>query len=320
MRTIYIGGGTPTLLSEENLLSLFDALKKDFDVMPDAEVTVEANPGTVTKEKIKALYHAGVNRISLGAQTFNNNLLRKLGRIHLEHEIKEAYDLIRETGFKNINLDLIFALPGESLNDWEETLKKALALKPEHISTYNLQVEEGTPLYIEKIEGDLIMPDEEEELKMYKTAISLLTENGYRHYEISNFAKQGFECEHNKAYWTLKDYLGLGVGAHSFINGIRTENTIDLEKYLSKDCTETKKGHRNTKKETMQEMIFLGLRLIKGFNLSDFTGKFGISFRELYKKEIEELTGDGLLEINGKSVKLTEKGLFLANEAFKTFL
>jgi len=318
--TIYVGGGTPTLLSEDQISSLFEAIRKDFDVLPGSEITSEANPGTVTKEKLRALMNCGANRISLGAQTFNNDLLKKLGRIHLEHEITEAFGLIREAGFKNVNLDLIFALPGGSLKDWQGSLVKTVKLNPEHISTYNLQIEEGTPLYIEKLEGALLLPGEEDELKMYQIAIAFLNENGYRQYEISNFAREGFECAHNTAYWTMKEYIGIGAGAHSFINNTRTENTPFIEKYLSGDFSSIKTEHVNTKKESMQEMIFLGLRMMKGFNLNDFTGRFGIGFREIYKKEIEELTNDHLIEMAGKNVRLTEKGLFLANEVFKKFL
>ncbi|MFH1710111.1 MAG: radical SAM family heme chaperone HemW [bacterium] len=320
IRTIYVGGGTPTLLPDELISSLFGSIQRDFDVSSGAEVTFEANPGTVTKEKLKTLIDSGVNRISLGAQIFNDPLLKKLGRIHLEHEIVEAYELIREAGFKNVNLDLMFALPGGSINDWQDSLVKAVKLNPEHISTYNLQIEEGTPFYNEKLEGALLLPEEEDELKMYKIAIAFLKENGYKQYEISNFAREGFECAHNIVYWTMKDYIGIGAGAHSFINNTRVENSPYLEKYLSKDFSSIKTEHVNTKKESMQEMLFLSLRLIKGFHLNDFTRRFGIGFREIYKKELAELTDDGLLEMAGKNVRLTEKGLFLANEVFKKFL
>jgi oxygen-independent coproporphyrinogen-3 oxidase len=320
IKTVFVGGGTPTLLSEADILNLFDTLRSDFSILPDAEITFEANPGTVTKEKLKALTSCGVNRISLGAQTFNNNLLKKLGRIHLEHEIIEAYVMIREAGFRNINIDLIFALPGESIKDWYETIKKAVDLKPEHISTYNLQVEEGTPLYLDKMEGSLNLPDEDSELKMFRASLTYLAVNGYRHYEISNFARSGFECRHNITYWTLEDYIGIGLGAHSYINGIRIENTVDMDKYLSKIFKEIKSEHVNTNKENMSEMIFLGLRLIEGLDLKNFAGRFGVSFRELYSKELDELISDKLLEITDKNARLTKKGLFLANEVFKIFL
>ena len=320
VRTIFIGGGTPTLLSDEQLSSLFTSIKNDFDVENKAEITIEANPGTVTKEKLNSLIIAGVNRLSLGAQTFNNSLLKKIGRIHNEHEINDAFNMARDAGFRNINLDLIFALPGENMKDWQESLAKAVKLKPEHISTYNLQIEEDTPLHKEKLESGLNLPDEDMELEMYKYAIKYLKDNGYSQYEISNFAKPGFECEHNKTYWTLKEYIGVGAGAHSFINNSRIGNTLYLDKYLTRDMKVIKTEHANTKKENMQEMVFLGLRLIKGFNLEDFTNKFGISMREIYRKELAELTEDGLIEINGKNIKLTENGLFLANEVFKKFL
>jgi oxygen-independent coproporphyrinogen-3 oxidase len=320
VRTIFVGGGTPTLLPEENIAALFEAVRKDFDVPPDAEISVEANPGTVTKEKMKALVGSGVNRISLGAQIFNDPILKKLGRIHLEHEITEAYELIRSAGIRNVNLDLMFALPEENLNDWQDSLAKAVKLKPEHISTYNLQVEEGTPFHAEKLEGNLRLPEEEDELKMYKLAIAFLKEHGYEHYEISNFARKGSECAHNIIYWTMQDYIGVGAGAHSFINNVRIENTPYLEKYLSKDLAAVKTEHANTKKESMQEMIFLGLRLLKGIHLNDFTNRFGIGMREIYKKELAELIDEKLLEMNGKYVRLTERGLFLANEVFRRFL
>ena len=318
--TLYIGGGTPTLLSKENIVTLFDIINKDFEVIPGCEATVEANPGTVTREKLAVLKGHGVNRISLGAQTFNNGLLKRLGRIHMEHEINDAFEMIKEAGIRNINLDLIFALPGENLKDWERSLDKAVRLGPEHISAYNLQVEEGTPLYADKVDGMLTLPEEGTELKMYRRAIDVLRDKGYEHYEISSFAKRGHECEHNIAYWTMKNYIGLGAGAHSFIDGVRTENSPELDRYLSGNIKEIKKDRKNTKKESMQEFIFLGLRLMRGFNLNDFTRNYGISFREIYRKELSELVGDGLLTIDGKNVRLTEKGLPIANEVFKAFL
>ncbi len=320
VRTLYMGGGTPTLLSDEQLSNLFTTIKNDFEIENEAEMTIEANPGTVTREKLGILIGTGVNRLSLGAQTFNNSFLKKIGRIHNEHEINDAFNMAREAGFKNINIDLIFALPGESLKDWQRSLEKAVKLKPEHISTYNLQLEEGTPLHAEKLKGGQNLPDEETELEMYKYAIKYLGDNGYTHYEISNFAKPGFECKHNKIYWTLQNYIGVGAGAHSFIDNVRTANAPSLEKYLTKDMAAIKAEHHNTKKESMQEMIFLGLRLIKGFDLGDFTNRFGISMREIYKKELAELIDEGLIELNGKNIRLTENGLFLANEVFKRFL
>lgn len=320
VRTIYVGGGTPTLLADEQLSTLFTTIKNDFDIENGAEITIEANPGTITREKLKTLINAGVNRLSLGAQTFNNSHLKKIGRIHNDREIIDAFNMAREAGFENINLDLIFALPGESMKDWQESLAKAIKLNPEHISTYNLQLEEGTPLHAEKLKGGLKLPDEGTELEMYKYAIKYLEDNGYSHYEISNFAKPGRECRHNLIYWTMQNYIGAGAGAHSFIDNARTANSPSLEKYLTKDMAAIKTEHRNTKKESMQEMIFLGLRLIQGFNIGDFTNRFGISMREIYKKELAELIDEGLIELNGKNIRLTENGLFLANEVFKRFL
>ncbi len=318
--TVFVGGGTPTLLSAESLSELFGILRRSFEIVDAAEISVEANPGTVTREKLKVLKGIGVNRISLGAQSFSNEILRKLGRIHLSHETIEAFELIREAGFGNVNLDLIFAVPGQSALDWRDTLARALALKPEHVSAYNLQIEEGTPFHAEKLEGLLKLPDEEKELEMYKLAIDELKSKGYRHYEISNFAKPGYECRHNITYWTLRDYIGIGCGAHSYVGGTRFENSANLDEYLKMDFEKSRKLHRNSKNEDMQEFIFLGLRMLDGFDLTAFTERFGKSFRELYRKEIADLKDAGLMEISGKRARLTEKGLYLGNEVFKAFL
>jgi oxygen-independent coproporphyrinogen III oxidase len=318
--TIFIGGGTPTLLSDELMSSLFETIKNDFDVDEKAEISVEANPGTINGAKMINLASLGVNRVSLGAQSFNDKLLKKLGRIHQAYEIVSAVEAVRAAGINNINLDLIFGLPDETLKDWENTLNKAIDLEPQHIAAYNLTIEEGTPFFTEKNKGSLHLPNEDMELDMFKLAIDKLAKNGYAHYEISNFAKPGFECEHNKTYWTMKNYIGLGAGAHSFINGERIENLPSIDDYIKNEPSAIKKSHKNTKKETMQEMIFLGLRLMEGFNLNDFTNRFGIGFRELYKQEIQDLTGDKMIEFKGKNVVLTQKGLYLANEVFRKFL
>ena len=317
--TVFIGGGTPTLLEPDRIEKAFKTLRSNFDFQSGAEITVEANPGTITRDKLKALRENGVNRISLGVQSLDDEMLKKLGRIHRSFEVISSVEMIREAGFRNLGLDLIFAIPGQSQKDWIRTLEGAVKLKPEHISTYNLQIEEGTPFHTEMTEGALRPQSEEAELDMYRTAISKLKEAGYSHYEISNFAKPGMESRHNIVYWKMGDYIGLGCGAHSYLNGTRIENSSDLSSYI-KDPVGSKHEHRNTKKENMQEFVFLGLRMMDGFDLEEFTGRFGISFREIYRRELEDLQNDGLLKVAGKKVRLTEKGLYIANEVFKAFL
>jgi oxygen-independent coproporphyrinogen III oxidase len=320
VKTVFIGGGTPTFLPDEHLRTLMNMIDTNFTLDDDIEFTVEANPGTVTRPKLRLLKALGVNRISLGVQSFDNKHLKGLGRIHLKHHVYDTFELLREVGFKNINLDLMFALPKQTLKEWEYTLDEAIKLGPEHISAYDLIFEEGTPYHDMISKGKIAKLPEELELDMFKLAISKLKAAGYGHYEISNFAKPGYECRHNITYWTLKDYLGIGLAAHSMISGTRIENTKDLSTYLSADMNKIRTLHKNTRKESMQEMIFLGLRLIGGMSLQDFTNTFGISMRELYRKEIEEQMRDGMLEIKGKFIKLTEKGLYLANEVFEKFI
>ncbi|MFC1560285.1 radical SAM family heme chaperone HemW, partial [Candidatus Margulisiibacteriota bacterium] len=318
--TIYLGGGTPTLMDTEATQKLFDVIYSDFNVVKDAEISIESNPKTADKGKLKNLINCGVNRLSIGAQSFDNRILKKLGRIHLNHDITEIFELAREVGFRNINLDLMFAIPSQGMKDWMSSLESAISLKPEHISTYNLQIEEGTPFYEELQEGTIKPPEEELEYNMYKDCITLLLSKGYRQYEISNFAKKGFECKHNITYWTMQDYIGVGAGAHSFIQGIRSNNTPDLDKYLTKKFDEIKSDHKLSAKENMAEMVFLGLRMLEGLPLRRFLNKFKFNLLNVYSKEIEELKKEGLVTVDSKAIKLTLKGLFLANEVFKKFL
>lgn len=318
--TVYFGGGTPTLLDNESIEDILRSIHGDFDVEQDAEISFEANPKTADKDKLKTLKRCGVNRLSIGAQSFENRILKKLGRIHLKHDIEEVFGAARDAGFRNINLDLMFAIPSQGMQDWMNSLESAINLKPEHISTYNLQIEEGTPFHTEMQEGTLRPFDEELEYNMYKDCITHLLSKGYRQYEISNFAKKGYECRHNITYWTMNDYIGLGAGAHSFIQGIRSENTPDLDKYLTKKFNEIRTDHKLTSKETMSEMVFLGLRMIEGLPLKRFMTKFKFGLLNVYNKEIDELKKGGLVTVDSKAIKLTLKGLFLANEVFKKFI
>jgi oxygen-independent coproporphyrinogen-3 oxidase len=320
IETVFIGGGTPTLLDEKAFSEIFSMIRRDYDTSKLSEVTVEANPGTVTKEKLEHLIKLGANRISIGAQSFRDNLLKGLGRIHNSIEITEAFHMARDAGFKNINLDLMFNLPGEKDGDWLYSLNEAIKLRPEHISTYNLQIEEGTPFFMREAGGELKLADDGVELKLYQQAISTLKENRYEHYEISNFARTGFECKHNITYWKMTDYIGLGAGAHSFIGGVRYASNEKLETYINNDIMSHRSSHKNTGKESMSEMMFLGLRMIKGLRIAEFKKMFGIDIQEIYGSEIEGLLASGMISVSKENILLTEKGLYLANEVFKEFL
>lgn len=309
--TIYIGGGTPTSLSKKNLLRLMEAIGRPSSSI---EYSVESNPGTIDFYKLKILKDAGVNRLSIGAQSFNDDELRSLGRVHDCEEIYESYEAAIRAGFSNINIDLMFALPGQTLDDWTGTLKKAVKLRPKHISAYNLQIEEGTPL-----SAGSVQQDNETEYRMYKETIDFLKSEGYIHYEISNFCLPGFECKHNINYWENGDYKGFGLSASSHIKGARHTNTKDLQEYISDPIT-SKKKEKRVKKDEIAETMFMGLRLIKGMDLSRFEKRFKKPAEELFGKEIRELSEKGLLEQTAHHLRLTDKGLFVANEVFEQFV
>ncbi|MDN5331001.1 MAG: hypothetical protein PWP45_226 [Tepidanaerobacteraceae bacterium] len=321
--SIYIGGGTPTVLNEKELPSLVDAVRGAFNISPGLEFTVEANPETITREKLKVLREAGVNRLSLGLQSFDDKLLKAIGRIHTAEGFLKKFFMAREAGFDNINVDLIFGLPQQKVEDFCDSLKKLLDLSPEHVSCYSLSVEEGTKFYELKEKGLLFLPSEDEERMMYHSARRILEEGGYSHYEISNFAKPGRECRHNLVYWTYGEYLGLGAGAHSFIDGVRFYNVYDFKDYIEK-VKEKGSAVENREKlsgeDQQAEFIILGLRLVKGVDKTLFYRKFGKELDSVYGDAIKRLKEKELIVDDGKYVKLTEKGLDLANEAFIEFL
>ena len=309
LKTIYFGGGTPTLLQVKHFERIFAATVKCFaSNLEDLEITAEANPGTADKAKLKALKELGVNRLSIGVQSFNNRHLKNLGRIHSSSEIFRICEDACTAGFENVNLDLIFALPGQTLEEWQKDLCLALSLKPRHISTYNLQLEENTPLW--KRRKFLQFPSEEEELAMYEYAIETLTAAGYRHYEISNFAHPGYECQHNLNYWKNGNYLGLGAGAHSHWDGKRWANTDTLESYLRMADGEGRK-RENLTDVAGRETIMLGLRLLEGLPEEKFKG---------FEREVEELISDQLLARENGYLRLTRKGLYLGNLVFEKFV
>lgn len=312
LKTIYIGGGTPTTLYPEELKMLFTVLGAAFAISADAEITIEANPGTIDKEKIMILKACGVNRFSLGVQSFNDRELSLLERIHSTSEAIKAFTALRDCGAENLSIDLIYGIPGQTVQEWKDTLSKAIELGPEHISAYELTPEKGTPLYSDIMDNKHVKPEEDSILDMYYHAIEVLTSAGYGHYEISNFAKEGFECRHNMNYWNRGGYIGLGAGAHSFIGDRRLSNTCDIKRYM--DSLETgslaiEEDMVVSCKEALKETIFLGLRKTKGLNTDRFKEDFVVDI----SGAATEIIKNGLLVSDREMLRLTTKGILVSN-------
>jgi len=323
-RTLYVGGGTPTVLPLLLLTDVLAACRANFNVAVGAEVTVEANPGTVDEGYLAGLRAAGVNRISLGVQSFDDGELRLLGRIHNADQAQQAYHQARAAGFRNVNLDLIFGLPGQTVGRWRATLQQALDFGPEHLSLYALTLEEHTPLAGRIARGELPAPDDDLAAEMYELAEAELAHAGYVHYEISNWARPGFECQHNLIYWRNQPYLGLGAGAHSWSAGCRWANVCVPQTYIE----EMTGGHQPVAEHEvigtaleMAETAILGLRLVEeGVNLGAFRARFGADFAAVYEREVRELVDLGLLEATPNRVRLTRRGRLLGNQVFQCFL
>ncbi|MCI0469289.1 MAG: radical SAM family heme chaperone HemW [Nitrospirae bacterium] len=315
LKTIYIGGGTPTILSVEDITWLLNKVRDNFLVRADAEVTIESNPLTITKSKAEGLLRAGVNRISIGAQSFIDQELALLGRSHNADDALNAYKYARDAGFQNISIDLIYGIPGQTVSDWECSLRSVMELSPEHISAYELTPEINTPLYNDIIDGKLHIPAEEAVIEMYYRGVDRLEGDGYVHYEISNFSKPNLKCFHNLNYWERGEYIGIGAGAHSFINKqrqTRTGNVRDIERYMDIIASGKKpvdEEHEITDIEALREVIFLGLRKRDGIDIS----LLNIKDDEL-KKAVNKSMLHGLVEINYNRLMLTRKGLALSNE------
>lgn len=324
--TIFLGGGTPSVLETNQIQRIFEILNTCFKISQDAEITIEANPGTVTVEKLEAYKQCGINRISFGLQSTNNEELKLLGRIHTNEEFLESYQLARACGFDNINVDLISAIPKQTVSSWEETLQNVIGLEPEHISAYSLIVEEGTPfakVYGEGCPKEDDLPREEEERVIYYRTEELLEKAGYHRYEISNYAKEGKECKHNLGYWERKEYLGIGLGAASLIDNIRYKNTDDLLCYLehSRDLHAIQENtEKLSLKEQMEEFMFLGLRKMEGVLVGEFENTFGKNIDECYGVQIQKLVEQGLLERKNGRVMLTKRGIDVSNYVFGEFL
>lgn len=308
--TVFFGGGTPGILKGELLCSILRALRDRFSVREDAEITVEANPGTVNRDKLVQYREAGVNRISLGLQSADNQELKLLGRIHTWEQFLESFQLARETGFRNINVDLMSALPGQTTESVHRTLERVLALFPEHISAYSLILEEGTPFY-KRYEGHPeLLPSEEEERQMYYDTRDRLCACGYEHYEISNFAKPGYACRHNLGYWERRDYKGFGLGAASLLENVRYTNQTDLTEYLKGNFAGTEDPL--TEQAVREEYFFLGLRKMEGVE----PGRY----REHYEERIQRLQAQQLLEEKDGRIRLTERGTDVSNYVMAQFL
>lgn len=326
--TIFFGGGTPSILPGEDIRRIMDALREKYRLEPGAEITLEANPGTLTEEKLAAWRAAGINRLSMGLQSAENAELRTLGRIHTWEEFLEGYGMARRAGFQNINIDLMSALPGQSIRTWQHTLEKTAALEPEHISAYSLIIEEGTPFYekyaeeVRRREAGLdcaFLPSEEEERQMYYDTDRILKEWGYHRYEISNYAREGKECRHNCGYWRRENYRGFGLGASSLMHEVRFRNTADLAKYLRHDFSREDEEQLSISSQ-MEEFMFLGLRLTSGISIEDFEKKFSCTYEEVYGEVTGKLEAKKLLRRENQRIFLTEQGIDVSNYVLAEFL
>lgn len=321
--TLFLGGGTPSIVPAEQLAALVVFLKEMFGLPADAEITCEANPKTVSAASLACLKDAGVNRISLGAQAFQDNLLRALGRTHSVADIYESVEAFHAAGITNFNLDLMFGLPGQTLSDWQETLKKAVALQPSHLSCYSLLLEEGTPFYELSQRGKLALPGEDLEADMFQLTQDYLQGAGYHYYEVSNFALPGLECAHNMHYWKNRPYLGLGSGASGRLGERRYTNGADVFRYIAAwENYEPLLAETEviSESQAMDETLICGLRLIDGVHEAEFQARFGCRMRDVYSEEIKRLEERGLVEYAAGRLRVTRRGLFLGNVVYGEFL
>ena len=322
LRTLYIGGGTPTALSASQLEVLLKGLTKNLDLSVLEELTIEANPGDLDADKIAVLKNSAVNRVSLGVQTFDDKMLKKIGRSHLEKDIYENIDRLKLAGFDNISIDLIYALPGQTMEQVKDNVAKAIGLDIPHMSLYSLILENHTVFMNRMRRGKLPLPKEELEAEMFEYIIAELEKSGFEHYEISNFSKPGFESRHNLMYWDNAEYYGIGAGASGYVNGVRYKNHGPIRHYL----TAVEEGNARiteehlSQKEQMEEEMFLGLRKKSGVSMARFEEKFGRSFDGLYGEIVRDLVQQGLMQIEGDRVRMTKRGLFLGDTVAERFI
>ena len=320
--SIFVGGGTPSILTEAQITQVFEAVYESFPIREDAEITLEMNPGTDVKDKLPVYRKLGINRLSMELQSADNKELKCLGRIHTYEDFRQVYQWAREAGFTNVNVDLMSAIPGQTLESYVDTLRKVADLEPEHISAYSLIIEEGTPFCERYGEGRHAeeLPDEDTERQMYVRTREILEDYGYHRYEISNYAKDGYECRHNLGYWDRKEYLGLGAGASSLMDHIRWKEPDHIGPSTGLVLEEREDFTRLSRKDEMEEFMFLGLRKIKGVSEQDFYKSFKVSMDEEYKDNIENLIKEGLLVREEDRIRLTDRGIDLSNYALSQFL
>ena len=334
--SIFFGGGTPSLLEAEQIADILSCIKENFNIEECAEITMECNPGTLTETKLIGYRKSGVNRLSIGLQSANDAELRAIGRIHTFDEFMSGYQMARKCGFENINVDLMSALPGQTIESYEKTINKILSVKPQHISAYSLILEEGTPLYerienLEKVGKITGLPDEDTEREMYYLTERLLGEAGYKRYEISNYAIPGYECRHNTAYWQRDNYLGVGIGAASCMDDVRMKNVVDLRYYMDV-CNNIEKNICEvidetetdvlTKNDMMSEFMFLGLRMMKGISKEEFERQFKVSYNDIYGRVTDKLIKEGLLSesLDKDRLCLTPLGIDVSNMVLAQFV
>ncbi len=338
IKTLYIGGGTPSILSVDQLDCIMQKIKYTFNFCDDIEASMEMNPGTASKEKCRALYQMGINRLSIGLQSTNDKELKTLGRIHSYEDFLNTYTWCREAGFQNINVDLMAALPYQTVESYTTGLRKIIRLAPEHISAYSLILEEGTPFYQKYNSGCYPLPDEEQERLMYRETEQILAQAGYERYEISNYAKKGYACRHNLVYWQGGDYLGLGLGSSSYMDGVRFHNTTDFNTYVNQGAYVEDREELSVQAK-MEEFMFLGLRVMAGVSGTEFEKRFGKTMEDVYGDVLRKHEEEGLLQIERKEdrkeaaaaepakgktniekVMLTTKGVDVSNYVFADFL
>ena len=323
--TIFIGGGTPSLMTPSQASRVMESIFSSYSVMDNAEISMEVNPGTADLTKLRAYHSAGINRLSIGVQSFDDDELQLLGRIHTADQARQIYQMARDAGFRNINLDLMSALPGQNIETWSRTLREAAALQPEHLSAYSLIIEEGTPFAAMKLPD---LPSEDEDREIYHFTGQYLAENGYKRYEISNYAREGYECRHNCGYWTGHQYLGLGLGASSDLGGERFRNPDQIETYRtliengnlsSLRC----ENHKMTREDRMEEFMFLGLRMTDGVSEREFEERFGLGLQDQFGEVVRRHISQGLIRRipkDGGRLALTEYGMDVANYVMSDYL
>lgn len=323
--TIYIGGGTPSFIDALYIERIINTIKQNYKLNENPEITIEVNPGTINEEKIRKYKDIGINRISIGLQTTKDNLLKQIGRIHTYEEFLNCYQIVQKVGVDNINVDLMLGLPNQTLEDLKESLREVINLKPNHISLYSLILEENTVLEKQVSENELELPSEDIERKMYWETKKILEQNGYIHYEISNFSKKGYESKHNLNCWNQKEYLGFGVAAHSYIKNKRYCNTNNIEEYIKNVQNGKILSNRTiceiqNKIEEQKEYMLLGLRKIQGIDIQEFKNKFIDNPIYIFHKELEKLVKEELIEVDLNQIKLTSKGLDFANLVWEEFV